>query len=289
VAAVLAHPQGGLKNAPPGARVVPLLNKVEGKDGLAGAREVARLLLGTPAIERVLLAAVAMDDPVQEVWGRVAAVVLAAGASQRFGQPKQLLPWGGKTMVEHVVDVLLASPVDEVIVVLGCQAEAVGAALGERPVQTVVNDGWDRGLSSSVRAGLGAVSPHTMAALFVLADQPGLTPDLVGRLIERHRRTLGPIVAPFYKSRRGNPVLFDRALFPELAALEGDVGGRVLIEEHPQWVERVEVETEAVLLDVDTPEEYARGRMQEVGGSERRPHETEQSSKLRGSGDLPLG
>ncbi|MFQ6057848.1 MAG: molybdenum cofactor cytidylyltransferase [Anaerolineae bacterium] len=268
VAAVLAHPQGGLKGAPPGARVVPLLNKVEGgealapwnKDnstGLAGAREAARLLLDTPAIERVLLAAVAGDDPVQEVWGRVAAVVLAAGASQRFGQPKQLLPWGEKTMLEHVVDVLLASPVHEVIVVLGAQAEAVGAALGERPVRIVVNERWDGGLSTSVRAGLGEVGPNAMAALFVLADQPGLTPDLVERLVERHRRTLGPIVAPVYKGRRGNPVLFDRALFPELAALQGDVGGRALIEKYPQRVERVEVESEAILLDVDTPEDYA--------------------------------
>ena len=257
MATVLAHPQGGLKGAPPGARVLPLLNKVEDEEALAGAREVARLLLETSAIERVLLAAVATDDPVKEVWGRVTAVVLAAGGSQRFGQPKQLIPWGGKTMVEHVVDVLLASPVDEVIVVLGCQAEAVGAALGARPVRIVVNEEWDRGLSTSVRAGLGAASPNAMAALFVLADQPGLTPELVGRLVERHRRTLSPIVAPVYEGWRGNPVLFDQVLFPELAALEGDVGGRVLIKRYPQQVEKVEVGCGEILLDVDTPEDYA--------------------------------
>ena len=258
VARVLAHPQGGLKGLPSAARVVPLVNKVESPEQITSARDLARRLLTYPGIEAVVIGAVQRDDPVSEVWGRVAAVVLAAGASQRFGAPKQLLPWQGSTLLGHVVDVALASPVHEVVVVLGHQAEACRAELGDRPARVVVNPEWGLGQSSSVLAGLAALPAQVNAVLFLLADQPGVTPGVLNALIERHRATLAPVVWPEYRGRRGNPVLFDRVTFPELMRLSGDAGGRSVLQAHAQHAERVPVSDPSVVFDIDTQADYTR-------------------------------
>ncbi len=256
VANTLAHPQGGLKSAPRSARVVPLINKVEGHERLAGARQTAGQLLRAPDVERVVLGAVLQPDPVVEAWGRIAAVILAAGGSTRFGGQKLLEPWGEGTILEHVTNTVLASGVQEVIVVLGHEAERTRAILGDRPVRIVVNEQWSQGLSTSVRAGLDVVSPSVHAALFVLADQPALTPQDIAAVMAGYRATLSPIVAPTYDGRHGNPILFDRVLFAELAAVEGDEGGRRVIKAHNEKVHHVEAASPGVLLDVDTPDDY---------------------------------
>lgn len=189
---------------------------------------------------------------------KVAAIVLAAGASLRFGQPKQLLPWGKKTLLQHVVDAVLASSIGHVIVVLGYQAGEIEASLGDRPVKVVVNDAWEEGLASSVRAGLRTIGPDVEAGLFILGDQPGITSQFIDELIRRHRQSCKPIVAPFYRGRRGNPVLFARSLFPELMALRGDQGGRAVVGRHQAEVERIEVDSESFFIDIDTPKAYER-------------------------------
>lgn len=194
--------------------------------------------------------------PMTNPQSAVAAIVLAAGESRRFGQPKQLLPVGSKTMIQHVVDIALDSPVEQVIVVLGCRAAEIGASITDRPVQVVVNREWKSGLSSSVQAGLSAVEPQVGAALFVLADQPGVTAEVIAKLIERYRKTGALIVVPTNRGRRGNPVLFGRSLFAELMEVRGDQGGRQLIVEHGDEVEEVEMGTEAILADIDTADDY---------------------------------
>lgn len=259
MSAVLLNPQGGLKNAPPKARVIPLINKVS-QARTETAREIAQSLLESTRVRRVLLAAVAMENPVKEVWGRVTAIVLAAGGSSRFGSPKQLLPWKGKTLLEHTVDTVLESSVSQVVVVLGHRAERIGAVLGQRPLEVVVNDAWASGQSSSVRAGLQSLPETCDACLFVLADQPNLKPALIDDVLARYRRTLAPIVVPAYRGRRGNPVLFSRALFPELMERRGDQGGRQVIERHEEQVETVEVSDRSQFLDIDTVEDYDRAR-----------------------------
>jgi len=192
----------------------------------------------------------------------VAAIVLAAGESRRFGQPKQLLSVGDKTMLQHVVDIALDSPLDQVIVVLGCRAAEIGESIAGRPVQVVVNQEWKLGLSSSVQAGLSAVKPEVDAAVFVLADQPGVTTEVMAKLVERYRETCAAIVIPTHQSRRGNPVLFDHSLFAELMEVKGDQGGRQLIAEHRDELEEIEVQTEAIFTDIDTPDDYQTANIQ---------------------------
>jgi len=158
----------------------------------------------------------------------VAAIVLAAGESRRFGQPKQLLPVGDKTMIQHVVDVASNSPVDQVIVVVGCRAKEVRASIADRPVEVVVNGKWKLGLSSSVQAGLSAVKPEVGAVLFVLADQPGVTTEVVAKLVQRYRETRAP-------TRRSHPSRPTRqsGAFRPLALRRADGGDR-----RPGWATR---------------------------------------------------
>jgi molybdenum cofactor cytidylyltransferase len=185
----------------------------------------------------------------------VAAVVLAAGGASRMGQPKQLLDWGGKPMVRHVVEQVRAAGL-EPIVVLGCQAERVSPALEDSGAHLVVNADWEQGLGSSLRAGLAAVPDKAEAVAFVHADQPKITSDLLAALVACFRASRAPIVLLGQGERRGPPVLFARALFDELAQVQGDEGGRALIQKYAAQVRCVQVQEADVLNDIDTWQEY---------------------------------
>jgi molybdenum cofactor cytidylyltransferase len=270
IAAVLAHPSGGAKGAPPGARLLPFLNKVEDAGTLAGARTTARMLLQSPRVDSVLIGATAREDPVSEVWSRVGAVVLAAGSASRFGGLKQVMPWGGRSLVAHVADQALGcADVSRVAVTLGAGAEEVRAALGERDVLTVRVPDWAEGQSRSVKTGLNAIlgtrdggqdaGPETGvygAVVFLLADQPGVTPELLSALVRRHRETLAPVVAPRHRGRRGNPVLFDRSTFDEFSGLQGDAGARPILQARPDEIAWVDWPTPEVVQDIDTAADY---------------------------------
>jgi 4-nitrophenyl phosphatase len=159
-------------------------------------------------------------------------------------------------MLQHVVDIVLDSPIKQVIVVLGYRAAEVGESIADRLVQVVVNEKWRSGLSSSVQAGLSAVKPEVNAVLFILADQPGVTSEIIAKLVERYQETHAPIVVPTHRGLRGNPVLFDRSLFAELMEVKGDQGGRQVIAEHGDELEEMEVGTEAIFTDIDTADDY---------------------------------
>ncbi len=260
IAAVLCHPEGGLKNAPAQARVRPLLNKLDwvrrGGEGDVAVAELVRLLLRCERIDSVALGAVqTAGSPVALVHSRAAVVVLAAGGSSRFGSPKQLARWGDKTLIEQAVDTALASEGGPVVVVLGAEVERSRAALGSRPVQVVVNEAWAQGQSTSMQAGLAALPDNIGCAIFMLVDLPGVTPDLINRLILRHRQTLAPLVWPEFEGRRGNPALFDRRLFAELKAVSGDTGGKPVLLRYQAQAERVAVADPAILQDIDRVED----------------------------------
>jgi molybdenum cofactor cytidylyltransferase len=192
----------------------------------------------------------------EENLPRVAAVILAAGGSERMGRPKQLMPVRGKPMVRCVTETVCTSGMAQVIIVVGAVADRVAQAVSGLPVEIVVNMAWSQGLSTSVRAGLGAIVASIEAAMIVLADQPRLTRRTLQALVARYAATRALIVAPYHRGRRGNPVLFDRALFHELLAVEGDQGGRAVVARHEHAVARLEVDDPATALDVDTPQDY---------------------------------
>ncbi|MGQ9567578.1 MAG: HAD-IIA family hydrolase [Anaerolineae bacterium] len=191
----------------------------------------------------------------------VAAIILAAGGSERMGRPKPFLPVdreGKVSLLVHVVEQVLAVPFAQVVVVLGHRAREAAALLKGQPVQVVVNRAWREGLSTSLRCGLGALRPEVEGALFILGDQVGLTAALLWRLVEAFEATGGPLVAPEQGGRLGNPVLFHRAFFPALEIQAGDQGGRSLVRQHRDQVVPVPVEDPWELWDLDTPEDYAR-------------------------------
>ncbi len=187
-----------------------------------------------------------------------ALVLLAAGASQRMGRPKQLLPVAGRPLVRLVAEQALAAPVTSVTVVLGAHAAQIGSSLDGLPVQIVVHDQWERGMGSSLRAGVEAVlaaSPETKAVIVALADQPGCSAAHFARLIETHQSTGRTIVASATGAMIGPPVLFAAHWFHRLRQLEGEVGARELLREQRAATASVPLETAA---DLDTPADYER-------------------------------
>ena len=186
----------------------------------------------------------------------VAALILAAGASERYGQLKTLLDWHGQPLIAHIAQAVLASPARPVIVVLGAHADEIRRALNGLPVQIVVNRDWRDGMSASIRVGLAALPAEACAVLFVMGDQPGITPGLIESLIARFRQTGAPIAEPRFHDRPGTPTLFAREMFAELAHLTGDRGGRPLIIKYADRVAVVQVGNLATLQDIDTPEDY---------------------------------
>jgi molybdenum cofactor cytidylyltransferase len=173
-----------------------------------------------------------------------------------MGRQKLLLPMpDGRPLVRVSVEAVLAAGLDDVVVVLGADAEAVAAALSGLPLRLVVNPRHPEGQSTSLRAGLGALLPGTAAAVVALGDQPLPDPEVVRRLVAAHRASGRPIAVPRYRDGPGNPVLFAAALFGELDAVRGDQGGRDVVARDPARVVEVPVAADRP-ADVDTPEDY---------------------------------
>lgn len=192
------------------------------------------------------------------IYKRVSAILLAAGSSDRFGRPKQLLDVRGKKMIQIAVESLLRSRVSEIVVVLGYAREQIRKYLEGYPVKVVENLQYRKGQSSSIKRGLESISQEAEAALFMLSDTPLVGHEIIDLVIGKYEETGSPIVAPFYGERRGHPVLFDRGLFEKLRALEGDVSGSGIIRRHSKQVMRVQVDSDAVVFDVDNEEDYQR-------------------------------
>ena len=251
-ARILVHGNGALKTVPASAQVRVILNKAETHKAVERGREIARLTLKTDAIGAVILAQVQQADPVVEVHGRVAGIILAGGGSRRFGQPKLLEILDGETLIRRAVRAARDAGLDPMVVVLGADGPAVREALGELDVQFTNNPDWAEGQSSSVRAGLQMLAPNVDGAVFLLADMPLVDAGLVSALVDTYRKSLEPIVAPWTGERWGNPVLFDRTTFEALSRIHGDQGGRVLFKTYS--VEAVPW-GQSAMLDIDTPDD----------------------------------
>jgi molybdenum cofactor cytidylyltransferase len=191
---------------------------------------------------------------------RVSGVILAAGPSRRFGDdpPKQLALVEGEPLVRRVVRRSVESDLAEVIVVTGMAAARVERALEDLGVRIVSNPRFREGQSSSVKVGLAAVDRRSAAAMFVPVDQPGLSTSIINTLLECYRQTASAIVVPTYQGRRGAPAVISRSLFGELAAIEGDSGGRQIFSRYEPHIFEFALASEDALRDLDTLEDLER-------------------------------
>jgi molybdenum cofactor cytidylyltransferase len=285
IARILTHSESGLKNIPGSARRVVILNQADTLELQSTAHAMTSSLI--PAYQAVAVASLA-SDKIYAVHEPIAGIILAAGESKRFGEPKQLLEWKGQPFVRAVAQIALRAGLAPVIVVTGANAEQVELAVSDLDVTITRNKKWEGGQGSSIREGIFALTPPPSlpqirngkldlrdslefefgggarraewvgvgGAIFLLSDQPQVTTTIIQALKEKHAEGLHPIVAPMVLDRRGNPVLFDRVTFSDLTNIEGDTGGRAIF--HRYRVEYLPWHDDSLLLDVDTPEQYQR-------------------------------
>ena len=189
----------------------------------------------------------------------IGAVLLAAGESARFGRPKQLLPYRGRSLLRHAIECALGGGCEPVLVVLGARAAEVRSEVEATTARVVLNERWSDGIGGSIAAGVEALRtgwPDARGALLLACDQPRLTPELVRELLGHAQGSGRPIVACEYAGTLGIPAVFDRALHAELASLRGPGGAKGLIESRIDDVLRVPWPGGA--LDVDRPDDYER-------------------------------
>jgi molybdenum cofactor cytidylyltransferase len=192
----------------------------------------------------------------------IPAIILAAGLSTRMGRPKPLLPLAnGDTFVTRIVRSFLDSGVDDVVVVLGHEADAVAATLIESGVAArfVVNDAYQTGQLSSVLRGLNAIDrPGVRAMLMTLVDVPLVSPRTIRAVVDRYKATHAPIVRPVRGNEHGHPVLVDRSLFPLLRSADPTAGAKPIIRAHVSLAGDVSVTDDGAFLDIDTRDVYDR-------------------------------
>jgi molybdenum cofactor cytidylyltransferase len=187
----------------------------------------------------------------------IAAIVLAAGTSSRMGENKLTAEWNGKPIVRRTVEAALASHADSVTVVTGHEGDKVAAALAGLDVHVVSNPHYAEGLSTSLRAGLKAI-PESDGAVVLLGDMPEIAPALIDRMIAAFSPEDGrAIVLAVRNGKRGNPVLWARRFFTDMETVAGDTGAKHLIGDNEELVCEIEAGSDAVLADIDTPEELA--------------------------------
>jgi molybdenum cofactor cytidylyltransferase len=188
----------------------------------------------------------------------ISAILLGAGESKRMGRDKLSLPWGKETVLEHCLRILLRSEVQEVILVISNLAQWKQNRYDNPKVKVVLNPRYREGMSTSIRKGLQALDHRSQGVLIALGDQPRLKTRTINRLIHAFALGKGKIVIPSFQRKMGHPVIFHRQYERELKRLKGDVGGRSIIERHPQEVKRVRVRSEGVIRDIDTRKDYGR-------------------------------
>jgi molybdenum cofactor cytidylyltransferase len=186
---------------------------------------------------------------------KLAAVIVAAGQSSRFGPANKLMAdMRGRPLISHAVEAVMRSALDDAVIVIAPDNEQLGAIATQHGLRSVVNAEADEGLSSSIKAGITALSPDIDGAMIVLGDMPSVSSALIGDLVKTFASHFGSrIVFPLLPSgRQGNPVVWPRRLFPELMTLTGDVGGKRLIEKYADLQAPLRDVSEASQCDVDT-------------------------------------
>ena len=216
------------------------------------------MLMNVRSQGNIKLSAFGIRPMTQTLSDFISGILLAAGLSTRMGEPKQLLPFGKSTIVETVVDNMLGAKFDEVIVVVGHRAEAIQKQLGTRAIKTVFNPDYRDGMLTSAQTGIRARKENGAFAL-MLVDQPFITSALIDQVIEAYLQTEKGIAVSSYNYKRGHPVIFDQKYASDILALTPESDGvRTLFKKYSHDIHYVTVDTDAVLRDIDDPEDYKR-------------------------------
>ena len=186
----------------------------------------------------------------------ISAILLGAGKSERMGVDKLSLSWGTETILERCFKTLLRSEVKELVLVLSARNKGVKDLFQEQRVKIVINPHSQKGMSTSIRKGLQAICSESDGILIALGDQPLLKTRTINALIRAFDRGKERIVVPSFRGRAGHPVIFHKSYKEELMNLKGDVGGRSIIERHPEDVGVVAVKSVGVVKDFDTWQDY---------------------------------
>jgi len=263
IAQVLRDEELGLRNVPNKLRVMAFLNQTPNAGyGRARARLIARLALRKSRLYGVALGSIRAQEPVYEVRKPIGAVVLAAGMSTRMGQPKLLLPWTEKnSIIEHIVQQLINSQIEHIVVVTGHMANEVEALLKPMGVEIIHNRSYRTGeMLSSLKVGLEAMPDHVAGALIVLGDQPRLQPKVIYKVLMAHSQGKSDLIAPSFERRRGHPILLGRRYWADVINLPTNGMLRTVINANNEQIHYVNVNTDSVLRDVDTPQDYREER-----------------------------
>jgi len=184
-------------------------------------------------------------------------VMLAAGSSNRMGQPKQLLAYRGKALIEYILQIALSSICKQIAVVLGANADQILPYVQQQDVLIVQNKDWKEGMASSIRCGLSALTnqfPSLAGAIFMVCDQPFVSVSLINDLVDKKKSTGKSIIACTYKETMGTPALFSSMHFPELMQLQGQDGAKKILWQHAGELETISFPMG--YIDIDTMQDY---------------------------------
>lgn len=193
----------------------------------------------------------------------LAAVILSGGASSRMGSPKALLPYQGRPFLEHLLKITIHPEIGARRVVLGADAESIAKAIPLKANEMIINSQWEKGQLSSIQAAVRKLPAGTEGMLLLLIDHPLISSLLVGELIAQFHKSRKPIVLPVYEGRRGHPVIFSAALYPELLRAPAETGARAVVWAHADDVEEVPTNEEGCVLNLNDPETLNRAMDQQ--------------------------
>ena len=184
-------------------------------------------------------------------------ILLAAGASSRLGKPKQLLTYNNKTLLQHSLQIAIATEIEPIVTVLGANSGLLRESLENQKGLTIINEGCGEGMASSIRCGMEALlktAPALDGIIIMVCDQPFVTSKLLTDLVKKHQLTRKPIIASSYNSNLGTPALFDTTIFAHLRSLKGDSGAKKMMQANPDWVASVDFPFGE--FDIDTNADY---------------------------------
>ena len=187
-----------------------------------------------------------------EIW----AIVLAAGESRRMGSPKMILPYEGMTIIEKVLENVLASDVEKVVIVLGSHREEIMKVIKRFQVQHCYNSNFKDGMLSSVKCGFEFLPSDFRAAMVFLGDQPMVETSVINQMINAYQESGKGILVPVFENKGGHPLMVDKKYFDEIINFDDPEGLKGLLRKHPDDLLEVTAETPSVLSDIDTREDY---------------------------------